>query len=351
VPAQRKGYRVVGLRELGTLILVGVLSGCGSSPGGSAGSAGNGGSAGSGGSDAPLQEEYILSDEELVPESGAFDPTSRSFYVSSATKGDITQVQADGTESIFFSTPSGEIWRSLGSIVDDAARRLWVCATRLDAETEEIWVFDLETGERELALNLADVEAGSTCNDIAVDGEGMAYISDSENPRVYRADADAGTVETWADDPLLSPTGSGIFGGNGIAVAEDDRYVIVSKTSSGAPPRLLRIAREDPANIVGIVTTPALEGFADGMSFLDGDLYIALVGAGNVARLRSEDDWATAALLVEPAAGEVSVPGTSTVRPAEGALYAIYSDITKVLTGLEPVPPFRIFKVDLGSFE
>ncbi|MBT8467680.1 MAG: hypothetical protein KJN97_02930, partial [Deltaproteobacteria bacterium] len=179
----------------------------------------------------------------------------------------------------------------------------------------------------------------------------LAYISDSENPRVYRADADMATVETWADDPLLSPTGAAFFGGNGIAVAEDDRYVIVSKTSTGAPPRLVRIAREDPADLVGIVTTPEFGGFADGMTFLDGDLYIAMVGAGNVARLRSGDDWATAALLVEPPTPEVSVPGISTVRAAEGALYAIYSDITKVLTGLEPVPPFRIFKVDLGSFE
>lgn len=300
---------------------------------------------------APLEDEYLLSDDALVPESGSFDPTSRSFYVSSATGGDITRVDADGTESIFFSAPSGEQWRSLGTIVDDAARRLWVCAQRLADDTQEIWVFDLQSGDRELALDLANAEAGSTCNDIAVDGEGLAYISDSENPRVYRADANAGTVETWADDPLLSPTGSGIFGGNGIAVTEDGGYVIVSKTSTGAPPRLLRIARENPADIVGIVTTPELGGFADGMSFLDGDLYIAMVGAGNVARLRSGDDWATAALLVEPPTPEVSVPGTSTVRPAEGALYAIYSDITKVLTGLEPVPPFRIYKVDLESFE
>jgi sugar lactone lactonase YvrE len=309
------------------------------------------GSSGSTESPEPLKDEYLLTDQTLVPESGSFDPTSRSFYVSSATKGDITRVEADGTESIFFSAPSGEEWRSLGTIVDDTARRLWVCAQRLADETQEIWVFNLESEARELALDLADVEAGSTCNDIAVDGEGLAYVSDSENPRVYRADADTGTVETWADDPLLSPTGAGIFGGNGIAVTDDDRYVIVSKTSTGAPPRLLRIAREDPSNVASLVTTPELGGFADGMSFLDGDLYIAMVGAGNVARLRSEDDWATAALLVEPPTPGGSVPGTSTVRPAEGALYAIYSDITKVLTGLEPVPPFRIFKVDLDSFE
>lgn len=343
---------MLGLRELGTLTLIGVLSGgCGSSSGGGAGTAGSGGSGGDGGSESPLLEEYILSDDELVPESGAFDPTSRSFYVGSESKGTITQVEADGTESNFMMPPAGQDWTTLGIAIDDAARRLWVCAQRNDEVAQEIWLFDLESRSRELSFVLEDAGAGSTCNDVALDGNGLAYVSDSENPRVYRIDADSEMLTVWADDALLSPTGAGIFGGNGIAVSEDDRSVIVSKTSSGSPPRLLRIALDDPTDVSEIVTTPALEGFADGMSFLDGDLYIAMVGAGNVARLSSDDDWATATIVLAPAGGGSTVPGTSTVRPAEGRLYAIYSDITKALTGLTPVPPFRIFEVDLESFE
>ena len=319
------------------MILIGVVSGCGSSS--------------DGGSEAPLQDEYILSDQELVPESGIFDPSSRSFYVGSATKGDITRVEADGTESRFFTPPAPEMWRTLGIAIDDATRRLWVCAQRTDEAAQEIWVFDLETGNRDLALALADAAVDSTCNDIAVDGDGLAYISDSSNPRVYRADADAETVTVWADDPLLDPTDNETFGGNGIAVTEDGANVIVSKTSSASPPRLLRIARDNPASIDELVATPALEGFADGMSFLDGDLYIAMVGAGNVARLSSDDAWATASVAIVPAGLDGPVPGTSTVRPAEGALYGIYSDITSELLGIDPTPPFRIFKVDLESFE
>jgi sugar lactone lactonase YvrE len=328
-------------------MLVGILSGCGSdTPAGSGGSGGSGGDGGAGGSTLPLVEEYVLSDEMLVPESGIFDPTSRSFYVGSASKGNITRVEADGTESIFATPPADQMWRTTGIAVDDAARRLWVCAQRTDEITREIWVFDLESGDRDLTLNLADAQADSTCNDIAVDGDGLAYISDSENPRVYRADADAETVAVWADDPMLSPTGSGLLGGNGIAVTDDDGYVIVSKTSPASPPQLLRIALDDPGNIDEIVTTPAIDDFADGMSFLGGDLYIAMVAVGNVLRLVSTDDWATASVTTATA-----VTGTSTVRPADGRLYGIYSDITKALLGLTPVPPFRIFEVDLGSFE
>ena len=230
-----------------------------------------GGDGGAGGSTPALLDEYVLSDDMLVPESGIFDPTSRSFYVGSATKGNITQVEADGTESILFAPPASETWRTLGMTADDAG---------------------------------------------------------------------AETVKVWADDPLLSPNSGGIFGGNGIAVTEDDSFVIVSKTSTGAPPRLLRIAHDDPASIDELVATPALEGFADGMSFLGGDLYIAMVAAGDVARLTSDDNWATASVVSVAAEPGAPVPGISTVRPAEGALYAIYSDITSELLGIDPTPPF-----------
>lgn len=349
---------MLGLREFGALILVAALSGCGGNSGGtagSAGSAGSGGSAGGGGGEVPLRDEYLLSDEELVPESGAFDPTSRSFYVSSESKGSVTRVEADGSESVFYTPPVDETWRTLGVALDNDARRLWVCAQGAADERQEIWVFDLSGGERTLALDLSDAEAGSTCNDVAIDSQGLAYVSDSSNPRVYRADADEETVVTWAEDPLLAPNGAGLFGGNGIAVTDDDRYVIVSKTSvskdPGTPPRLVRIAVTEPGSEAELVVMPELEGFADGISFFDGDLYIAMVGAGNIARLRSDDNWETASVSIATAGANAPVPGTSTVRPAEGRLYAIYSDITKALTGLTPVPPFRIFEVDLESFE
>lgn len=334
------------------LMMAAAWLGCSESSESPSGTGGAAGSGGTGGAPPALLDEYVLSDEMLVPESGSFDPTARSFYVGSANDGSVTRVAADGTESFLFPAPTTEAWRTLGMIVDDAAARLWVCAQRTDDDSQWIWVFDLTSGDRVLQLDLAEAAAGSTCNDIAIDGGGLAYVSDSSNPRVYRADAVAESVAVWANDAQLEPTEAGNFGGNGIAVTEDDTYVLVSKTSPGAPPRLLRIPLDDPTNVTEIVTTPELEGFADGMSFLGGDLYIAMVGAGNIVRLRSTDDWATATIVTVPAGGsDGPVPGTSTVRPAEGSLYAIYSDITAALLNADLSPPFRIYKVDLASFE
>lgn len=343
------------MRTLALCFVALLAVGCGdddSGPGGSGGTAGSGGSGGdggaggTGGSEAPLLDEYVLEDEMLVPESGTFDSVGRNFYVGSATEGSVTRVAADGAEEVFFE-PEGDNWRTLGMVADVEARRLWVCAQRTDPVEQQIWVLDLDSGVQSLVLDIQDdAAADGTCNDVALDAGGLAYVSDSSNPRIYRADAEEESITTWADDPLLGPDG-GSFGGNGIAVTEDDAFVLLSKTfASQMSPRFLRINRADPSDIEGIATTPELAGTADGMSFLDGVLYLSLVAEGDVLRIASDDDWATATI-----ASTAAVSGTSTVRPAEGRLYAIYSDITNSLLGLPLNPPFRIFEVDLNSFE
>lgn len=337
--------RIRTVPELVVLILVGVACGCGDESGDS-GTGGAAGGAGGAGGGSALQEEYILADQELVPESGSYDPVGRAFYVGSATRGSITRVEADGTESLLFDPAPSSSLRTLGLTIDAEARRLWVCVDDTGTPSQGVWTFDLSTGALDIQFDLASAAADATCNDIALDSEGVAYVSDSANPRVYRANVVGEVIEIWADDPLLAPD-AGIFGGNGIAVTEDDRYVLVSKTIlSSATPRLLRIERANPTNIAGITTTPEITMTADGISFLDGDLYVAAVGSGEIFRLTTTDQWVTA--IVTTSMQQV---GTSTVRPAEGDLYGIYSDITNALLGQPINPPFRIYRIDLASFE
>ena len=334
-----QGRRTV--RDLAVLILVGVICGCGDE----SGSSGTGGSGGAGGGVA-LQDEYILSDQELVPESGSYDPVNRAFYVGSATEGSITRVDADGTESLLFDPPPSSSLRTLGITIDADARRLWVCVQDTGVPSQSVWTFDLSTGERDIEFDLASAAADATCNDIALDSGGVAYVSDSANPRVYRANVDGEAIEVWADDPLLA-SDTPNFGGNGIAVTDDDQYVLLSKTlPSSTSPRLLRIERANPQNIGGITTTPGITGSADGMSFLGGDLYLADVLSGEILRLTSEDAWGTATI-----ATSMQANGTSTVRPAEGELHGIYSDINSSIFGNPLSPPFRIYRIDLASFE
>lgn len=287
-----------------------------------------------------------MSDQDLVPESGAYDPVSRAFYVGSATQGSITRVDADGTESLFFEPPPSSSLGTFGLTIDPDARRLWVCVDDTVMMSRSVWTFDMSTGDLEIEFALADAAPDASCNDIALDSEGVAYVSDSDNPRVYRANVDGEAIEIWADDPLLAPPG-GALGGNGIAVTENDRYVLVSKTlPSPSTPPLVRIERTNPENISGVTTTPEITTTTDGMSFLGGDLYIAGPVSGETFRLTSNDQWQTASI-----ATSMQQAGTSTVRPAEGDLYGIYSDIADRVFGNPLTPPFRIYRIDLASFE
>ena len=309
----------------------------------------SGGGAGGTGGEPPLLDEYVLSDDMLVPESGTYDSENNAFYVGSATEGVITRVAgADGAEEVIFTPPADEEWRTLGVIADTPTRTMWVCA-QLQEEgvvtTQEIWRFDLTTDALDASIDIAEGtgEAGSSCNDIAVDGEGFAYVSDSANPRVYRVNPADDSISVWADDPLLAGSG-GLFGLNGIAVTDDDEWVIVSKTTAPATsPRMLRIEIADPTQVIEVVNE--LEGTADGISFLNGDLYISQVTDARIARLVSTDGWQTTTVSTVPAPN-----GTSTVRPAEGRLYGIYSDITAELLGQPVRPPFLIYRVDLNGF-
>lgn len=311
------------MRRFTLILLAASAAGCGSS------------------GSAALLDEYILSDQDLVPESGDFDTTTQAFYVGSWTDGSLTRVDADGTETVVYTPPAAEGWGALGVAIDVEQRRLWVCMfDPANEATDEVWVISLETLARTHTLALPSVENAS-CNDIALDSDGRAYITDSATPNIYRGDLDAEEITAWATDPLLP--GPGLFGLNGIDVTSDDQYVLASSTLS---PELFRITLAEPP----VVTTIAVSGDlgeenADGMSIVDGQMYLSF--ASRVRRFSTTDDWETATFVSSPSGED----GLSTVIRANGRAYAVFSDIIDALTQSPLDPPFRIFRVDNAMFE
>ncbi len=315
-------------------LLGALVVGCGSS-GSKDGGDGDGGGDG-------LLEEYVLDDQDLVPESGDFDSVTRAFYVGSFTEGTITRIDADGTESVIYSPPPGGLSRGGGVAIDAQRRRLWMCISDPSGElTSQIWVVSLETEERTNTLDLPAGVANASCNDIAVDSAGLAYITDSATPNIYRGDLDAEEIAVWSQGAPFP--GAGLFGLNGIEVTEDDQYVLASST---LPVRLFRVVLANPAMVAEIDVTGDLgPENSDGMSILGGEIYLAFESA--VRRFSTTDDWLTASF------GSTSTQsGLSTVIRAEGRAYAVYADIITAVAGQGSLnPPFRIFRVDDRSYQ
>ncbi len=193
---------------------------------------------------APLLAEYALDNAQAYPEAVTFDPVERAFYTGSLALGTITKTEADGQQSEFFSGNTSGEWLVLGVEVDPERRRLWACAALgKDLSASEVWLFDLESGERIWQSSFEGVHVGAACSDMVITSDGIAYACDREAGNIYRLDADTQNIEIFATNPLLDPE---IIGQNGIALSADARFLLVVKF---LPARLMRISLENPNSI------------------------------------------------------------------------------------------------------
>lgn len=302
--------------------------------------------------DAPLQEQYVLSSQSSLPEGVAFDAASESFFATAIQGGQITRVTALGQELVFHRSDDLNLSFS-GAHVDDARRVLWVCAVDVKSSPtprSKIVGFDIRGGGK--IVRSVDLGEGSFCNDLTTDDDGAVYASDSALPHIYRLAPGAEGVDVFATDPRFAPASPGLIGLNGLDISPDGEHLLVAKS---VPATLFRVPLHEPDEI-GVVTfsgdpfgmpgDPRFPG-PDGIEFLDEELYVAF--DGGVQQLRfAGDDFAHAFVRTTTA-----VPtGLSSLTVADGRLYAIDSEVYRVLYGGQPPElPFRILHVDTGLFD
>lgn len=284
---------------------------------------------------AALLAEYILPGDQAYPEGVTFDPTTRRFFTGSMALGNVTQTHADGTSEEFFAGNGGTDWIVLGLETDPERRRLWVCAAFSTALSEsEIWVLDLDTGERLWQHSLESVQMGAACTDMIIADDGTAYLSDRENPNLYHADFEAKTAVLFATDPLL---GSAVIGLNGMEFTPDRTALLTIRFAPGA---LIRISLDDPTDIAEVPLDGVTNVFGmDGLAVLGDHIYT--VSDSQIIRATPAADWSTATAVSFP----MDSGGYSGLTVAEGALYASKSSVLKFAFGQAPDLPFKLSRV------
>lgn len=291
----------------------------------------------------PLLDRYVLSSMDSVPEGVAFDARERAFFATSLNGGSITRIDALGNESLFRAADNEATL--VGAKVDSERRRLWVCARdvgQAGSQTDNrVWVFDLESGEITLEFLLGALATNGTCNDLALDSAGNAYVTDSSNPNIYFLDSTSGDGSILVSDPRFADVTTLGLGLNGIAVTSDDSDLIVGKF---APASLFSVSLSGGNNVTAIALTGDALPPPDGLALLGDDLYTVADSA--VSRVT---------LSASLAEGEVTtieqISGLSTATVADDALYAIKSEVTRSVLNQPFELPFEIFRVDLTAFE
>jgi len=209
----------------------------------------------------------------LMPEGIAYDPESRSLFLSDWYRRTIYRLPLGGRPRPFLAmtdlTPNG-------MSVDSKRHLLWATATNAfrgaKGPRSELWRTDLNTGAKR-AFSTAEAKG---FNDVAVAPNGDVFVSDTVTGQVFRLRRGADTFEPLlpADDHFNAP--------NGLTVDDSGRYLFVAQAITPFRIRLSDRAAEP------LKLPPDLDMIGtDGFYFYAGDLYAVqnLTTPGRILRL------------------------------------------------------------------
>lgn len=260
----------------------------------------------------------------LYPEGVDYDAGGKRFFVTSLREGIVGTVKDDGTYTVFAQDP--KMVSAIGLRIDAGRDRVLVCnadpgvSLHTSKETQgklaALAVFQLSTGKLIQYVDLAKVggAGGHFCNDIAIDKDGTAYVTDSFSTIIYKINTD------YKASVLLNHkrfAGEG-FNLNGIVVK--DGYLLVDKMNDGS---LFKVPLDKPEAFTEVKLKDPMPG-ADGMLWgPDGSLVVIASGKINkVLKLTSSDNWSTATVAASADTGDVFAT-TGVMR--DGKVYVLYA--------------------------
>jgi sugar lactone lactonase YvrE len=276
--------------------------------------------------EATFPAKITVPQRALSPEGIQYDEANQRYIVSSRTQGRIGTVRDDSTYTQLADDP--KLVSTIGLNLDATRQRLLAAVSDAGANTTRstattlrklaaLAIFNPSSGALLSYIDLGAMRPNLPhfANDIAVDNQGNAYITDSLSPIIYKVDAQ-GVATVFLENPQLSG-GTG-FGLNGL-VYHPDGYLLVAKSNDGT---LYKVPLANPASFTTVASTQSLVG-ADGLLLLDNTTLLVVTGSqSTVFQMASSDAWATTRPTGSFATGAVS-PTTITRRTA-GVPYVLY---------------------------
>jgi sugar lactone lactonase YvrE len=238
--------------------------------------------------------EILIADEKSQPESLTIAPGG-ILIVGSASTPFVYKVRPGSTtaEKFVDASAEGEGTFFFGMLADAANQTLWTCqltpvpGSMPVKRHTALRGFDLSTGAQKIRWNLPG--DNSTCNDFAVGPDKALYISDTANSKIYRLSAGASTAELFLEDRAL-------YGIDGITFLNGTLYV--NNVFSNNLYRIPVDAAGKPGQPVDIWMDQPVKG-PDGMRAANGKLLLAENGSGKISVITVNGDKASVTVIKE----------------------------------------------------
>ncbi|MDQ4120082.1 MAG: hypothetical protein M3209_01270 [Acidobacteriota bacterium] len=167
---------------------------------------------------------------DLIPESVAYDPANKNFYVGSLYKQKIVKIDRLGKASDFVAGATDNLGAVVGIKVDPARKVLWVLNNiapemknfdKTREGTGMLHKYELKTGRLIKKYELANKPRPHLLNDLVIATNGDLYISDSLSSVVHVLQQEKDELEVFANlAPYSYP--------NGIALSKDESKLYVA---------------------------------------------------------------------------------------------------------------------------
>ncbi len=178
---------------------------------------------------------FTLDEQELLTEGVAYDPDSKTTFVSSVRRRKIIAIDGQGQQRDFIPEASDGIGGVFGMSVDRTRRALWVSSARLpqmsgyrpqDKAVSGVFAYALATGKRIASYMIPSDGKPHALGDVVVAANGDAYTTDSATPALYRVPATTGTLEVFVE-------GGGFTSLQGLALSADEKLLYVADYGRG----------------------------------------------------------------------------------------------------------------------
>jgi sugar lactone lactonase YvrE len=257
--------------------------------------------------------EILIVDAKSQPESLTVAPGG-VLIVGSASTPFVYKVRPGSTTAEKFVDASAEGPGTFffGMLADAAANTLWTCQLTPVPDTKPVKRhtalrgFDLATGAQKLRWNLPG--DNSTCNDFAVGPDKALYIADTANSKIYKLPAGASAADLFLEDRAL-------YGIDGITFLNGTLYV--NNVFSNNLYRIPVDATGKAGQPVDIWMDQPVKG-PDGMRAANGKLLVAENGSGKISVITVNGDKASVTVIKEGLKTPTAVePAGDTIWVAE----------------------------------
>ena len=238
--------------------------------------------------------DILIADAKSQPESLTVAPGG-VLIVGSASTPFVYKVRSGSTtaEKFIDASAEGPGTFFFGMLADAATSTLWTCqltpvpGTTPPQRHTALRSFDLASGAPKIRWNLPG--DNNVCNDFAIGPDKALYISDTINSKIYKLPAGASTAELFLEHRTL-------YGIDGITFLDGTLYV--NNVFSNNLYRIPVDAAGKAGQPVDIWMDQPIKG-PDGMRAANGKLIVAENGSGKISILTVNGDKASVTVIKE----------------------------------------------------